>query len=86
MNAGIQLEHNSVMSVRSDEDEDEVNVTNLWVTGGVGGNFQAYDLAKKKGYLVQRAVSRKYPLINTYRNFCDASSQICIFIQQVQLT
>lgn len=35
MNAGIQLEHTSVMSVRSDE-EDEVNVTNLWVTGGVG--------------------------------------------------
>ena len=37
MNAGIQLEHTSVMSVRSDEeDEDEVNITNLWVTGGVG--------------------------------------------------
>lgn len=46
------------------------------------GERTAYDLAKKKGYLVQRAVSRKYPLVNTYRNFCDASCRLCIFIQQ----
>lgn len=48
------------------------------------GERTAYDLAKKKGYLVQRAISRKYPLVNTYRNFCDASCRICIFIEQGQ--
>lgn len=48
--------------------------------------MQAYDLAKRKGYLVQRALSRRYPLVNTYRNFCNASNQLCIFIEQVQGT
>ncbi len=44
---------------------------------------QAYDLAKKKGYLVVCVLSRRYPLVNTYRNFCDASNRPCIFIEQV---
>jgi hypothetical protein len=44
---------------------------------------KAYDLAKKKGYLVVRVLSRRYPLVNTYRNFCDASNCPCIFIEQV---
>jgi len=43
---------------------------------------KAYDLAKKKGYLVVRVLSRQYPLVNTYRNFCDASNCPCIFIEQ----
>ncbi|KAI5060243.1 hypothetical protein GOP47_0024663 [Adiantum capillus-veneris] len=33
---------------------------------------KAYELAKKKGYLVRQFRSREYPLSNTYRNYCDA--------------
>ncbi|MCO5565198.1 hypothetical protein L7F22_018871 [Adiantum nelumboides] len=33
---------------------------------------KAYELAKKKGYLVRQYRSREYPLSNTYRNYCDA--------------
>ncbi|KAH7427183.1 hypothetical protein KP509_10G033300 [Ceratopteris richardii] len=33
---------------------------------------KAYELAKKRGYLVRKFQNREYPLSNTYRNFCDA--------------
>lgn len=33
---------------------------------------KAYELAKKRGYLVRQFRNREYPLSNTYRNYCDA--------------
>lgn len=32
----------------------------------------AYELAKKRGYLVRQFRTRQYPVSNTYRNYCDA--------------
>ncbi|CAM6089786.1 unnamed protein product [Calypogeia fissa] len=42
----------------------------------------AFELAKKRGYVTQQANSRRYPLINTYRNYCDALDFLCIRIEQ----
>ncbi|CAM6100182.1 unnamed protein product [Calypogeia fissa] len=43
---------------------------------------KAFELAKKRGYVTQQANSRRYPLINTYRNYCDALDFLCIRIEQ----
>eukprot|EP00850_Spirogloea_muscicola_P017119 SM000144S00667 [mRNA] locus=s144:133022:134651:+ [translate_table: standard] len=43
---------------------------------------KAYDLAKERGYVVIKPQTRHYPLRNTFRNFCDASAQPCIRIEQ----
>eukprot|EP00850_Spirogloea_muscicola_P022155 SM000280S10710 [mRNA] locus=s280:1442:3057:+ [translate_table: standard] len=43
---------------------------------------KAYDLAKGRGYVVIKPQTRYYPLRNTFRNFCDASAQPCIRIEQ----
>lgn len=43
---------------------------------------KAYELAKKRGYLVRQLWTRQYPLSNTFRNYCDALGWPCLRVDQ----
>lgn len=50
---------------------------------------QAYDLAKKKGYVVLRGTGYRRerkgsPLVNIFRQFCDANAIPCISVVTVR--
>ncbi|KAL2608213.1 hypothetical protein R1flu_026786 [Riccia fluitans] len=43
---------------------------------------KAFELAKKRGFVVHQPSTRRYPLINSHRNYCDALGIPCIRIEQ----
>ncbi|KAL3697765.1 hypothetical protein R1sor_011841 [Riccia sorocarpa] len=43
---------------------------------------KAFELAKKRGFVVHQPSTRRYPLINSHRNYCDAVGIPCIRIEQ----
>ncbi|KAG6554308.1 hypothetical protein Mapa_004224 [Marchantia paleacea] len=43
---------------------------------------KAFELAKKRGFVVHQPNTRRYPLINSHRNYCDALGIPCIRIDQ----
>ena len=45
--------------------------------------LQSFDLAKRKGFVVVKPRTRRYPLINSFRNLCDALGQPNIRVEQV---
>ena len=45
--------------------------------------WQAFDLARKRGFVVAKLRSRRYPLGNTYRNWCHAVGVPNLRIEQV---